>query len=225
MAAHPLRASLWTVAVVGILGAAYLGLVAGQVVLGSADDPPGHAGAIVVLGAAQYDGEPSPTLAARLEHAYRLWNDDVAPLIVVTGGQRPGDRFNEATAGRTWLHQRGVPDDVIRREVQGRNTYEQLAATTRFLRAEGVQEVVLVSDPLHATRLRLIADEVGLDAAVSSTRSSASSWRGATRTAAREISAVAAGQVIGFRRLRNLTVDDETAVGSGEPPGDGQPEG
>jgi uncharacterized SAM-binding protein YcdF (DUF218 family) len=118
----------------------------------------------------------------------------------VTGGFRAGDRFTEATASATYLHANGVPDAVIRREVQGRNTWEQLAASARFLRDEDVSDVVLVSHPMHARRLELIAREVGLEASVSSTKS-----RTDVGHAARETVAVAAGQIIGFRRLSNFT--------------------
>lgn len=213
---HPLRALglLLGVVVAAVVG--YLGVVTGQVLLGAKGDAgegdAGEpAGAIVVLGAAQYDGVPSPALRQRLERALALWEDETAPLIVVTGGGQPGDRFNEATAARTWLHERGVPDADIRREVRGRNTYDQLAATARFLDREGVEDVVLVSHRLHSARLRMIADEVGLQAKVSPTPSQGIATRTA-RLAAREIGAVAAGQVIGFRRLRNLMTDD-TAPG------------
>lgn len=203
----PLRALglLLGVVVVAVVG--YLGVVTGQVLLGAKGDVGERAEAIVVLGAAQYDGVPSPALRQRLERALALWEADAAPLIVVTGGGQPGDRFNEATAARTWLHDRGVPDDQIRREVRGRNTYDQLAATQRFLDREGVQDVVLVSHRLHSARLRMIAEEVGLQAKVSPTPSQGIATRTA-RLAAREIGAVAAGQVIGFRRLRNLMADD-----------------
>lgn len=202
--------TLGLVVAMGLVGSlAYLGVVTGQVLLGAKGDPEPteSVGAIVVMGAAQYDGVPSPALSQRLEQALSLWRADLAPLIVVTGGGQPGDRFDEATAATTWLHHRGVPDHRIRREVQGRNTYDQLAATQRFLEAEGIESVLLVSHRLHATRLRLIADEVGLRAGVSPAPSQGTVLPTTARLAAREIGAVAAGQVIGFRRLRNLTSD------------------
>lgn len=210
MNVRPLR-TLGLLLAVGLAGAlAYLGVVTGQVLLGAKGDPDATepAGAIVVLGAAQYDGVPSPALSQRLEQALALWRAEMAPLIVVTGGGQPGDRFDEATAATTWLHDHGVPDDRIRREVQGRNTYDQLAATSRFLEAEGIDSVLLVSHRLHAARLRLIADEVGLRAEVSPAPSQGRVLPNTARLAAREIGAVAAGQVIGFRRLRNLTSDE-----------------
>ena len=93
-----------------------------QVWAASRENQAGKAGAIVVLGAAQYNGRPSPVLAARLDHALDLYHDGVAPLIVVTGGRQQGDRFTEATTGYNYLRDHGVPDDAIRKEVQGRST-------------------------------------------------------------------------------------------------------
>jgi uncharacterized SAM-binding protein YcdF (DUF218 family) len=120
--------------------------------------------AIIVLGAAQYDGRPSPVLESRLRHALALWQDGIAPAIVVTGGRQPGDRFTEATASAQWLLDRGVPDDAILREVQGASTWESLAASARFLRARGIDDVVIVSDPYHLLRAEETAEELGLRA-------------------------------------------------------------
>lgn len=205
MSVRPLRAMTRLAVAVAAVSLAYLAVVSTQVLLGAEPDVEESAGAIIVLGAAQYDGVPSPALEGRLQRARQLWEDGVAPLIVVTGGQQPGDRFDEATAGRTWLHERGVPEQRILREVQGRNSYDQLAASQRFLREEGVEEVVLVSNALHATRLRLIADELGLDATVAvAQHAGATAVIEQARLAAREVAAVSLGQVIGFRRLRNV---------------------
>lgn len=211
MRAHPLRLLARLALVVGLIGVAYLAVVTAQVLLGARSDVDQSAGAIIVMGAAQYDGVPSPALQRRLERALALWERGVAPLIVVTGGHRPGDRFNEATASRTWLHERGVPEDAILREVDGRNSYDQLAASERFLNDEGVQEVVLVSHRFHATRLRMIADEVGLAATVAVASPGDLALRSRARLAAREVVAVSLGQIIGFRRLRNLVETVETS--------------
>ncbi|MEO1062340.1 MAG: YdcF family protein [Actinomycetota bacterium] len=156
--------------------------------------------AIVVLGAAQYDGTPSPALEARLDHAVELWEAGVAPLVVVTGGNQPGDRFTEATASATYLHERGIPDDAILREVDGTSSYESLAATARFLRERDIDEVVLVSEPFHSARLRGIASEVGLDAAVSPAQDGGRSLRAFVR----ETAAVSIGRIVGYRRLDSL---------------------
>lgn len=192
-----LRGVLAAVAAVAV---GYVGLTAAQVWTAARAAGARDAQAIIVLGAAQYDGRPSAALQQRLDHAVGLYRDGVAPVVVVTGGERPGDRFTEATAAASYLHGHGLPDTAIRREVHGRNTYEQLAASSRFLEDEGITDVVLVSHPLHARRLELVAREVGLDATVSPTHA-----RTGIGQALRETAAVAAGRVIGFRRLSGLT--------------------
>lgn len=165
--------------------------------------------AIIVLGAAQYDGTPSPVLEARLEHALDLYRDGVARTVVVTGGKQPGDRFTEAAASYTYLREAGIPEERILREEQGENTWEQLAAATRVLRDRQMSSAVLVSDDYHAYRLDRIAHEIGLDAQVSPVDPHLS-FGGKSRAMAKETVAVAAGRVIGFRRLVNL--DDQLSL-------------
>jgi len=98
---------------------AYLGFTFAQVWMASRRDQARPADAIVVLGAAQFNGVPSDILRARLDHAHDLYERGMAPVIVVTGGKQPGDRFTEAGASAAYLHTRGVPDDDILREVDG----------------------------------------------------------------------------------------------------------
>jgi uncharacterized SAM-binding protein YcdF (DUF218 family) len=189
----------------GLLAALlYVGTTYVQVWLSAGRDEAQPAGAIVVLGAAQYDGRPSPVLRARLDHAVALYREGVAPLVVVTGSNRPGDRVTEATASATYLHANGIPEAAIRREVQGTNTYDQVAASARFLRSEGISEVVLVSDPLHSHRLALTARETGLRAHVSPRTVRVSTLGDRLHASVRETIAVSAGRLVGFRRLRNL---------------------
>lgn len=164
------------------------------------DDP---ADAIVVLGAAQYNGVPSPVLARRLDHALELYEAGVAPTIVVTGGKQAADRFTEAAASFTYLRERGVPESAILREENGANTWDQLAATSRLLADRNVSSAVLVSDDYHALRLDMIAGEVGLDATVSPVDQHLSA-AGKVRALVRETAAVSVGRVIAFRRLSNL---------------------
>ncbi len=160
--------------------------------------------AIVVLGAAQYDGVPSPVLRARLEHALQLYQWGLAPVIVVTGGRQQGDRFTEATAGYDYLRAHGVPDSAIQKEVQGASTWESLQAAARFLREQGITKVILVSNGYHSKRLLAIADEVGLDARVSPTNQPMST-SARLRHDARETIAVSVGRITGFRRLERRT--------------------
>ncbi len=171
-----------------------------QVLHASRQDQARPVDAIVVLGAAQYDGRPSPVLEARLSTALDLYRADYAPVIVTTGSKQEGDRFTEGFTGFTYLRDQGVPEADLRIVVDGTNTFEELSATANVLRSEGLgQRVLLVSDPYHALRAREIANEVGLQAWFSPTDLDSS-----FRQLVRETAAVAVGRVLGFRRVSNL---------------------
>jgi uncharacterized SAM-binding protein YcdF (DUF218 family) len=150
-----------------VLVVAYVGVTFVLVYRASGHDGVRQADAIVVLGAAQYDGRPSPVLQRRLDHALALYEAGYAPKVVVTGGRREGDRYTEATAGYNYLRARGVADEAVLKEVQGKSSYESLAATARLLVERGLDDVVLVTDGYHAFRVRAIAEDLGLRAAVS----------------------------------------------------------
>jgi uncharacterized SAM-binding protein YcdF (DUF218 family) len=154
--------------------------------------------AVVVLGAAQYDGRPSPQFAARLDHALLLWQRGLAESIVVTGGKQIGDRFTEAESGRDYLVTRGVPVAAVQVEQRGSSTLASLESVAREL---GNRRVVLVSDPYHLLRARLVASEVGLAADVSATRTSVIRGVDALRRNVREALGVMVGRVSGFRNL------------------------
>ena len=160
--------------------------------------------AVVVLGAAQYDGTPSPAFAARLDHARDLYEDGVAPLIVVTGGKQAGDRFTEAAVGADYLIERGVPDAAILRETTSRNSWESLQASSRFLFPRGVERIVLVSDPFHSLRIRLTAEEIGFDAVTSPTRTSPITGVAEWRRFLGEGLRVSVGRIFGFGRATRL---------------------
>jgi uncharacterized SAM-binding protein YcdF (DUF218 family) len=176
-----------------------------QVVRAGRQTDPDRAEAIVVLGAAQYDGRPSPQLAARLDHAVELFADGVASVVMVTGGKQPGDRFTEAEASTDYLVDRGVPEVAIMREDAGRTTYESLDAAADQLLDADLDEVVLVTDPYHSLRSRLIAEEVGLDADLSPTPTSVVTGWSSFRRELAEAGGVAVGRIIGFERLSDLT--------------------
>ena len=160
--------------------------------------------AIVVLGAAQYDGWPSPQLAARLDHVVELWQQGLAPLVVTTGGNQPGDRFTEAGASASYLHERGVPADAIL-QVGGNTSYDSLRAARDELRTLGKRRVLLVSDPYHALRIRLISQELGLTAYVSPTRTSPVRGGDVSWYELKEAAGVAVGRIVGFDRLLKIT--------------------
>jgi uncharacterized SAM-binding protein YcdF (DUF218 family) len=127
---------------------------------------------IVVLGAAQYNGRPSPVLRARLDHALELWREGLAPGIVVTGGVGRGDKESEATVGRRYLLARQVPDSMLVVQPQGRSTQASMNAVAAWLAGRGQERAILVSDPFHMLRLRLEARRTGLRAYTSPTDSS-----------------------------------------------------
>lgn len=142
--------------------------------IASRQDQRARAHAIVVLGAAQYNGRPSPVLRARLDHAYDLFSAGYAPLVVVTGGIGTGDRESEATVGRRYLLSLGVPDSAVVVRPEGRSTAASMEAVTRWLQQAGEARdtVLLVSDPFHMGRLRLEAARMGLAALTSPTKTS-----------------------------------------------------
>lgn len=128
--------------------------------------------AIVVLGAAQYNGRPSPVLRARLDHALQLYAEGLAPRIVVTGGVGRGDTTSEATVGRHYLVGHGVPPSAVVVQPQGRSTQASMTAVAEWLETEHLNRVILVSDPFHMFRLRLEARRTDLEAYTSPTESS-----------------------------------------------------
>jgi vancomycin permeability regulator SanA len=120
------------------------------------------ADAIVVLGAAQYDGDPSPVFQARLDHAAYLYHEDLADTVIVTGGKQKGDRFTEAEAGRTYLvEDRDVPSEAILSEDDGTTTLESLEGVDVIAEGAGIDSILLVSDPLHNERIKRMADDLG----------------------------------------------------------------
>jgi uncharacterized SAM-binding protein YcdF (DUF218 family) len=132
--------------------------------------------AIVVLGAAQYDGRPSAIYQARLEHAVDLWRDQVAPVLVFTGGKEEGDRFTEGGSGARWARQRGVPAEAVLVEERSRTTYQNLAGAMQLLEGRDPDRdrhrIVVVSDPFHMFRAVKQAADLGMDAYPSPTRTS-----------------------------------------------------
>ncbi len=128
--------------------------------------------AIVVLGAAQYNGRPSPVFAARLEHAVALWNAGLAGTFIVTGGKIPGDRTTEAAVAKEYALRAGVPAASILGEDEGRNTLSSLRAVGALMREHGLRSAVFVSDPTHMLRVLRIADDLGIEAYGSPTTTS-----------------------------------------------------
>jgi uncharacterized SAM-binding protein YcdF (DUF218 family) len=129
-----------------------------------------HVDMIVVLGAAQYDGRPSPVLRARLQHALELYEEGVAPRIITVGGAAAGDAFTEAQASEQWLVENGVPGQAVLPVDEGRDTFESFEAVANAAEQRGWETAVLVSDPWHSLRSRTMAEDVGLEATTSPTK-------------------------------------------------------
>ncbi|MFI5228253.1 MAG: YdcF family protein [Gemmatimonadales bacterium] len=137
------------------------------------------AAAIVVLGAAQYVGHPSPVLRARIDHAIDLWRRGMAPLIIFTGGFGEHDTTSEAAVSQQYAIEHGVPQRAIMIENVGRSTSESLQEVAQLMDAEPSRTVILVSDPFHMLRLSVLARRYGMTPYTSPTRTSpiSLSWR------------------------------------------------
>ncbi|MUL40227.1 YdcF family protein [Streptomonospora sp. PA3] len=127
--------------------------------------------AILVLGASQYNGRPSPVFEARLAHAHELYREGVAPVLVTVGGNQPGDNYTEGGSGRDWLVEHGVPaGDVVAIE-EGDDTLQSIRAVQDVYDRRGWSGMVIVTDPWHSLRSRLMAEDHGMEAATSPSRS------------------------------------------------------
>ena len=130
------------------------------------------ADAIIVLGAAQYSGRPSPVLRARLDHAIKLWKQGLAPMLVLTGGTGAGDTTSEAAVGKRYAIRQGVPARAIHMETKGRTTMESLQGVADLGELGEHPSVILVSDPFHMLRLSILARRLGMTPLTSPTRTS-----------------------------------------------------
>ncbi len=130
-------------------------------------DEPRAADAIVVFGAAEYVGHPSPVYRARLDHAYELFERGLAPVIITTGGAGKDPRYSEGQVGRDYLESRGVPDVNLIAETQGDNTDESTHRVATILRANGMHRALLVSDAYHLYRARNMMEREGVHVYVS----------------------------------------------------------
>lgn len=181
----------------------YLAVTAVQVWLTSRRSVPVPAQAIVVMGAAQYDGVPSPDLEARLRQALSLYERRLAPVVVATGWKMLGDRYTEAQASAMWLEARGVPADAVV-EVGGADSWANLAEAAAALRDRGATQILVVTDGFHEDRSLAIAADVGLRASpVPAAASPITGWS-AVPYFAKETLGVAVGRVVGYAHLHSL---------------------
>ena len=191
--------------VVGVVLAAVVCVNVAQVWIAGRTDDRSAVDAIVVMGAAQYDGRPTPQFQARLDHALELWLDGVAPIIVTTGGNQPGDRFTEGGSGAKYLNERGVDSSSLVIEEAGSTTRRSLVGVAGLLLERGAEHVVIVTEPFHALRSQLIAQDLGLHVTLSSTQTSPLGTREAFRHHLEEGLGITIAQFIGFARLDDWT--------------------
>lgn len=161
-----------------ILGLALCVLAASAVVVWRAAHVDGasrvqHVDAIIVMGAAEYNGTPSPVFQGRLDHAVLLWQEGRADRVLVLGGKAPGDITTEADAGRTYLISQGVPAGAVIAEPRGRSSFESLRAAASYLHANQLTSAFLVSDPWHNARIERMAGDLGIRGYGSATWTSA----------------------------------------------------
>ncbi|MEI7622729.1 MAG: YdcF family protein [Actinomycetes bacterium] len=175
----------------------YLGVTFAQVWWSARQDNTAPAAAIVVMGAAQWNGSPSPVLKGRLDHAADLYKAGAAPVVIVAGGKKSGDKETQGLVSFEYLRAKGIPESAIKIEVDGTNSFEELSSSAFIMRQAGLDpRAIIVTDPYHAYRSAAIANEVGLSAHVSPTNAPSTS-----SDYVRETGAVAIGRIIGYRRL------------------------
>lgn len=147
----------------GVVGVAVVGYATYRIIDQGTRDERRPADAIVVMGAAQYDGRPSPVFAARIDHAVELFHEGVAPVLIVTGGKQEGDRTTEAASARDYAIARGVPEDAILVEDESRTTLQSIRGVAALMAADDLDVAVFVSDPSHMLRVLRMASDAGIE--------------------------------------------------------------
>ncbi len=175
------------VGLVVLLAVVLVVVTAVRIVIAGNEDERRASDAIVVLGAAQYNGEPQEYLTARLDHSAEIFAEGMAPQVLTTGGNQPGDQFTEAEAGATYLQERGVPVDAILPVGEGTDTFTTMLAVARVMGEQGMASAVVVTDPTHTLRATAMLSDQGIDAVGSPTRtgpaSNSGAWSAAKYTA------------------------------------------
>lgn len=131
-----------------------------------------QADAIIVLGAAQWDGQPSPVLKARLDHAISLYNKGLAPSVILTGGVGEGEQLSEAEVSRNYVVKHSIPDSAILMEQRGHTSLQSIRTAKQIMDERGMESAIFVSDPFHMLRILRMAKDCGIQAHGSPTRTS-----------------------------------------------------
>lgn len=160
---HPyLRWSLRLLLLAAVAVSAFLLVTAIQVVHTASLQEIHPADAIVVFGAAEYYGRPSPVLRARLDHAFQLYEQHIAPVVITTGGAAADPTFSEGGVGEAHLHKRGIPENALIAETQGSDTAQSAQRVAVIMRANGLHTCVAVSDAYHVFRIRKLLEHEGM---------------------------------------------------------------
>jgi len=158
----------WTLLLLAVLGALLLffGITGSRIVRAASETPAKKADVIVVFGAAEYVGRPSPVYKARLDHGYELFEKGLAPMVITTGGAAQDPDFSEGGVGRSYLLRRGVPEQALIEETQGSDTAQSAARVANIMRANGMRSCIAVSDAYHVFRIRALLEREGVEVEV-----------------------------------------------------------
>src|SRR5581483_1670881 len=161
---QPLRTRWWVrllIVVVGLVGFVLIGTSV-QVIETASKQEVHPADAIVVFGAAEYSGRPSPVLRARLDHALDLFDRGLAPVVITTGGAAADPMFSEGGVGRDYLMKHGVPERSLIAETQGNDTAQSAVRVAVIMHANGLRSCIAVSDAYHVFRIRKLLEHEGV---------------------------------------------------------------
>lgn len=152
---------LLSLAAVGALSL-FFGITGSRIVRAAAETPARKADVIVIFGAAEYAGHPSPVYKARLDHGFELFQKGMAPVVITTGGSALDPDFSEGGVGRDYLLRRGVPEQALIAETQGSDTAQSAARVANIMRTNGMHTCIAVSDAFHVFRIRALLEHEGV---------------------------------------------------------------
>lgn len=158
----------WPLVVLAAVSALLLffGIIGTRIVRAAVERPAKKADVIVIFGAAEYAGHPSPVYKARLDHGYELFQQGMAPVVITTGGAAQDPEFSEGGVGRDYLLRRGVPEQALIAETQGSDTAQSAARVANIMRANGMRSSIAVSDAYHVFRIRALLEHEGVQVEV-----------------------------------------------------------
>lgn len=154
----------WSLFLLALLGALclFLGVTGSRIVRAATEEPAKKADVIVIFGAAEYAGHPSPVYRARLDHGYELFQKGMAPVVITTGGAAQDPNFSEGGVGRDYLLRRGIPEQALIAETQGSDTAQSAARVANIMRTNGMGSCIAVSDAYHVFRIRALLEHEGV---------------------------------------------------------------